>query len=106
MRRSARNLRLMVTFRRSGKFPRRCASLVNPQQVLPGSEIALESQTLRYLEAGNDLALYRLVSLVRSLAREPIVTSSLIEMRGELVGAALDSRSVRNLLSISCVVLS
>jgi hypothetical protein len=46
---------------------------VNPQQVLPGAEVALEPQALRDLEAGDYVAFDHLVSLIQSLRDQPIL---------------------------------
>jgi hypothetical protein len=44
------------------------ASLVNPQQVLPRAVVTFEAQALRNLVTRNNLALDRLIALVRALA--------------------------------------
>jgi ribosomal protein L20 len=49
------------------------SSLVNPQQVLPRAEVSIESQALRDLVAGDNLAFDCLVTLVWPLADKAIL---------------------------------
>jgi hypothetical protein len=56
--------------------------------VFPGTKVAIESEALGDLIAGDNLAFDCLVSLVWTLADEPILLSSLVKMRNELVWLA------------------
>jgi hypothetical protein len=57
----------------------------NPQQMLPTSKVAVESQALRDLKASDNLAFDGLVALASSLADQPVVFPRLQEVRNKLV---------------------
>ena len=53
--------------------------------MLPLAEVSPEAQALSDLEAGDNLSVDGFVPLVRSLANSPVVPSSFVEVRDELV---------------------
>jgi hypothetical protein len=58
---------------------------VNPQQVFPGTKVAIESEALGDLIAGDNLALDSLVALAWALGNASVLPASLVKVRGELV---------------------